>query len=488
MKRKLIYLSLLIGIVVTNTSCKDYLDRMPSDAATTGEAIQSFADAKTVLNGIYDGLQGNSANYDYYGARMVYYGDVRGDYMQAPDANARTASTYEMQYTADNAPTIWKTPYSVIRRANNLIQALKDGKAVDAKEAETNHLMGQALVIRGLVHFDLARVYCLPYAKNGAPSSFGIPYIDNAPNADSQPGRGTLEETYNKSIKDIVDGIALMDGKKSVGYFNKWAGMALLSRVYLYKGDNKNAYDTAVALINAADSPYKLWTNAEYAGVWKKAGTSEVLFEIINYNSADFTDREGIAYLMSEAGYGSLINTPKLVAYFNANPTDVRADLAIPSATEDNIKVYKQDKVWCAKYPGNENATDFRVNNIPILRLSEVYLNAAEAAFKLGDQANADKYLNDIVKRAMPAAAAVTSTLDNILEQRAIEFFGEGQRFFDIMRNNLTCDRSIRWGYPSLTKESTVFDNLYFRAILPIPKAEREANATIAAQQNEGYY
>lgn len=487
MKRKLIYLSLLIGVVATTTSCEGFLDREPSGAVTSEGAIESYADAVTVLNGVYDGLQGSSDKVDYYGARMVYYGDVRGDYMQAATAGKRTSGTYEMNYNADNAPSIWSTPYNVIRRANNLLVALKEGKAAGATEAQLNDLIGQALTVRALVHFDLARVYCYPYTKAGAPTSYGIPYLDFVPLASNKPGRSTLEETYGKVIKDLTDAIPLMSSKKNTGYLNKWGAMALLSRVYLYKGDNANALKTAEDVLTGADMPYVMWTNADYVGAWKKSGTSEVIWEIVNYNANDWTDREGLAYLISEEGYADYVNTPKLIAYFAQNPNDVRAKVNIASKVEDNIKIYGDQDVWCAKYPGNENATDFRVNNIPVLRISELYLNAAEAALKAGDQAKADKYLNDIIKRAMPDAAFVKATLDIILEQRAIEFNGEGQRFFDAMRNNLTLNREVRWEYPSLSKESQVFDNTYFRTILPIPKAERETNPAINEQQNDGY-
>ena len=68
---------------------------------------------------------------------------------------------------------------------------------------------------------------------------------------------------------------------------------------------------------------------------------------------------------------------------------------------------------------------DVRYSNIPLLRLSEVYLNAAEAAFRLGDMTKAAQYLNDIIKsRTSDTTKQVTAsdvTLARILVERRKE-------------------------------------------------------------------
>ena len=80
-----------------------------------------------------------------------------------------------------------------------------------------------------------------------------------------------------------------------------------------------------------------------------------------------------------------------------------------------------------------------RLANLPILRLSEVYLNAAEAAAKLGGAAKAEgiKYLNDLLdKRTKTPTAKVSDAiadaefLSKVLIERRKELVGEGQRFF----------------------------------------------------------
>ena len=114
------------------------------------------------------------------------------------------------------------------------------------------------------------------------------------------------------------------------------------------------------------------------------------------------------------------------------------------------------------------------------------YLIAAEAAIKLGDQPNADKYLNAVRQRAIPTASTITATLDNILWEKGIEFIGEGHRLYDLMRNNLESDRTDSWSflvYPN--QQSIKFDRTYYRVILAIPQSELNVNINMV--QNPGY-
>ena len=100
---------------------------------------------------------------------------------------------------------------------------------------------------------------------------------------------------------------------KTQGYINEWAAKALLTRVYLTKGDNENALKVAEDIIT--NSPYKLWTNEEYVDAWYKnngAHTNEMIFEVINASNDDWTDRNGIAYLLNENGYADAIVTKTL--------------------------------------------------------------------------------------------------------------------------------------------------------------------------------
>lgn len=512
---KKIYKSLVFTMAtIALTSCvNDWLDLTPSDSIPSNSAITNYNDAKTALYGMYDGLQGNSTYTQYYAARMFYYGDVRGDDMQARTQGMRSSSCYEMKYTIDDAPNMWNVQYNVLRRANRLIEAVENNKITDAEknQANVNNIYAQAKSVRALVHFDLVKVYGMPYSFDYG-ASMGVPIVTtpiDPLNASAIPGRNTVAEVYAQIVKDLTEAIdsKALNVSKSAGdnqgFIDEWAAKALLTRVYIYMGKNQEALDIAKNIIE--NSPYSLWTKAQYANAWDKNNANhinEMIFELVNSGSDDWADREGIAYLYHEDGYADAICTKSFVDMLAQDPSDVRLDVILPVQLKtddsgkptDMYKTYGDNRIFINKFPMG-SLGDMRLNNLPILRLSEVYLNAAEAAAKLNDKASTVKYLNEIIKNRTDDTKQLvtesTATLERVLLERRKELVGEGQRFFDAMRNNETITRYTNenekgWHY-SINKESQVFDRSYFRAILPIPVSETNANPILKAQQNPGY-
>ncbi len=146
------------------------------------------------------------------------------------------------------------------------------------------------------------------------------------------------------------------------------------------------------------------------------------------------------------------------------------------------------DYYYLNKYPGNTaDGENPEFADIPVLRLSEAYLIAAESAVKLGDNANALKYLNAIVTRANPAKSiSGVVTLERVMEERRRELVGEGHRLFDAMRNNMRIERKgAAHVSPSLRPETKSFDRTFFKTLMAIPRVEIDANNNIV--QNEGY-
>ncbi len=477
--------TLSLGVSFSVTSCKGFLDTEPSTAVTSDQAITDYSGAVTALMGAYDAIQGNSDATSYYGADFVFMPDVQGDLIQATQQGMRSSQLYEMRYTESDAPVIWARPYLVIARSNNVIAALEAGKVTDATPEEINNIIGQAKFLRALAHFDLCRANSLPYTVDA--QSMGIPIITSPMSASDvlviDSKRGTVADVYDFVIAELIEAAALIaDDAKTPGFANSWAAKAILSRVYLYKGDNANALATAKDVID--NSPYALMTNAEYPVSWSdEASDPEAIFEIISIDNSDWVDREALGYLYDDEGYADMIATPKLVDYFTANPDDVRGTMLASSTVEQVTGAAGDAKVVVKKYPGKSG--DSRLANINVIRLSEVYLNAAEAAQKLGQGADADAYVNAIASRN-PGKSYSGATLDEILWERGVELFAEGHRKFDLTRNGKEINRMPNYNY-ILIKESESFDANYFRAILPIPLSEINANPTLKDQQNPGY-
>ncbi|KGI61397.1 SusD family protein [Prevotella sp. DNF00663] len=514
---KFIYSAVICLTAVTGlSSCGDeWLDRQPSDGIDASTAITTTASLASARVGLYSALKGRSSDYvDYYGANMFVYGDVRGEDVQynASYGSSRGEFYYKMEYkTADDFTSknsVWRTPLIVLGRANRIIEAANGGVITDQdknKEAVAQY-ENEAKVIRAMAMFDLTRVYGKPYLQdNGA--SYGAPMATTSMEPATQVGRATVAECYTQIIKDLTSAIAsgALSTKATPGYINAWAAKALLVRVYLTKGDYNNALSTAEDIIK--NSPYALWTSAEYANAWQKddkAHANEMLFELAISGTSDWTDREGIAYLLTEntdaekvaAGYGDLIVTKTFADALASDPKDVRNNILLKatSSSELKAKTFEGRAVYINKYPAPAGSVEVRMNNIPLLRLSEVYLSAAEAAFKANKKDKAAEYLNAIIKnRTTDTGKQVTAadvTEDRIYMERRKELVGEGQRYFDALRRG---EKIVRYtnadnrGWHSvLNADAQTIDTWKSKKELPlIPQSEIDANPKM--EQNPTY-
>ena len=163
---------------------------------------------------------------------------------------------------------------------------------------------------------------------------------------------------------------------------------------------------------------------------------------------------------------------------------------------------------------GSPNAASTRPYNV--LKFSDFYLTAAEAAFKLGDNTKARNNILVLRRRAgvwsysnyeraeykasfsdeLAAATPATITLDYILDERMREFYGEGFRWFDLVRTQTWKERAGKytisgssWGaHKPETVTRTIEDYMYLR---PIPQEQLNgmdmSDAEKAAYQNPGY-
>ena len=480
---KLLKYLFVSSVLLVATSCgNNWLDLDPSTSVDTETSIKILSDVEFTLNGIYSTMQSSDA----YSGRLVYYGDVTADDMQAVSSTKRVANYYRFNFTKDNGPTShWSYLYSIIQNCNLILMNIDKLKIDEEDAAYRDDLKGEALALRGLALFDLTRIFGYPYTKNNG-ASLGVPIIEGLSTIDSKPTRNTVAQCYEKIIDDLTKSTKLLSGKFNKGKINKWGAMVLLSRVYLYKNDNTNAFNTAKEAIEGAEKQgYALWTNEEYPTAWgndaSASNPGEVLFEIVNLTT-DSPGKESMGYLNSKDGYDDMCITCSFYQFLKEDPNDVR------------LKLLSFDKKYYAyifKYQPqqNENIEDA---NIPLIRLSEAYLIAAEAAVKLNDNDAAVDFLDPIVRRANPdkTVQGEKITLERVLNERRKELVAEGPRMYDAVRNGLTIERvNVTDKNLSKTKHDTKYMKDinwdFYMIVLPIPKREMDANPNM--EQNPEY-
>lgn len=474
------------------TACSgDWLDLDPSTSVTSDNAIQSLEDAKTALNGIYR----IASEHSYYGDNYLYYADCRGEDVQAridKGPGRRVSPYYLFNVAADDAfniTRVWNQPYIVIHQANSLIEKIDNGNVQTSDTQEIARIKAEALAMRGLALFDLTRLFGMPYTlDNGA--SLGVPIEIKTELPTHQPSRNTVAECYNQVIKDLTEALPNLVTTKSDGHQNVWSVKALLSRIYLYMNDNENALKYAQEVINNGGL-YTLFTHDEYTSVWGKDFNSESLFEfyftLTEPSGGSGGEGAPMVYADNVKDWNNLVLTKDFLDLQGEDPDDVRHALCrLPQKPDEDILPTGSTghPKYLAKYPGKTgdvltgNPQD---NDLCIIRLSEIYLNAAEAAFKLGKRSEALGYLNQIVSRANPNKSVSDSelSLERILKERRKELVGEGHAFFDYMRNNIPVIRKGGWHLPQLPTDVQVINASDPRVALPIPQSEIDANPNI---------
>lgn len=489
------------------SSCvNDWLDVAPSDGTDADAALTSSSDLAAARTGMYAALKGNSNLVDYYGQQFFVYGDVHaGDDYQYNniggsnrasfyyDMNYQTASEFSSSISSSNVA--WKSPYIVIGRANRIIAAAEGGALSDAAEAKAtiDQYAAEAKVLRALAHFDLVRIYGKPYTEDQG-ASLGVPLVTEVLESNAKPARSTVAEVYTQVVKDLTEAISsnALATETEPGYVSVWGAKAILSRVYLNMGDYANALSVAEDVIK--NSGAALWTRDQYFKAWDAStpNESEFLFRLNVAGSTDSNDLNGIGNLQQRDGYEEMVATKKFVDMLTSDPKDVRNDMFLPATAPKEVATYGTNKVFLNKLRG-QGGNLRNVTIVPIIRLSEVYLTAAECAFRNNDKTKAVEYLNDLVKNRTTTEASLATvdniTLERILIERRKELIGEGQRYFDALRNNETITRytseADKGWHKILSKEAQSFDRDYFKAIAAIPQAEINANPNI--KQNTGY-
>jgi starch-binding outer membrane protein, SusD/RagB family len=461
---------LLVLFLLLAPACKDeFLERQPPAGLPTDQAITNIDDMETALNGVYAGLRSSNL----FGRTIPIFGDLYADnvYISAENSN-RYLAFFQVNMTVNNgdASALWTNAYNVILDANNVIHSPVSGTA------QANQFRGEALALRALMYFELVKHFAKPYTVD--PNGMGVPLILTY-DPFLKPQRNRTSEVYTQIEKDLKDAIGLLTLQRSSGYFTKYAAKALLARMYLYKGQWANALTEAEDVIKTGG--YTLLGLNQVSSYWTsntpRTDRLETLFEVV-FDLVGNAGNDALAYFYDQAGYGDALAAQALYNLYT--PTDVRRSLFLPnSPTRGNVRVVN-------KYP---NTTQPDKDEFKVIRLSEVYFIAAEAAYQTGNETLAKTYLNAVATRRDPNFTGYTSTgtalLSDILLERRKELAFEGQRYWDLARYNLDVMRiNLASNYPGVP---LVIATTNFRRVMPVPQLELDANPNIRTQQNPGY-
>lgn len=475
MKKMRYIIFCMCALLLSTTSCDDFLDITPDGQVKRDELLSTAEGIEDAMYGVYSQLRLQQL----YGQEMSFSTlEILAQTLWCYGSTGITAmSKYDYTHSSVQSvfQEVWTRMYNNISNVNSVLNA---PLVANATEYPFSIYRGEALALRAFMHFDLVRLFAEQYTVNA--SADGIPYATefslNTPEFES------LEKNYEHILGDLKTAeLLLADEAEYEGrgnymldrqiHMNIDAVRALLARVYLTMGDNEQAYDYATKVI--ASEKYMLKEKTEVVG--DLAGVlsrKETLFGVYSPSSAFYSYVN--AKLQQTTSYFSLDLRSDIMDLYNkdASGDDYRrAAYFSESGVGDQVK-YRLSKLTDT-YELNNNASGrptYLITGINLIRIPEMYYIAAEvllddASLSVDATKNAEWYYNQVREhRGLEAIEDGTLTLDLINEERMKEYIGEGQMFFNSKRLNAPIE-----GY-----DGTMYEASNAMYVVPIPDAEFE--------------
>lgn len=476
-----VFIALLAG------SCNKFLTIQPQFEFTSTIATSSLDGlTKTAIGGF---AQLQSAN--LYGGGIIANSELLADFVypnlsNISDYNLLQLVNRQLNSTNSQCSGLWGDAYRAIYIANVVLQYAPNFNSQNP--AQVKLIRGQAYFIRGIMHFELLRMFAQPSGFTADDSHLGIPIV-LAPGTITQgqsTPRSTVAQCYAQIESDLDSAyILLPSNPQSIA--SQGAAAAFLVRAYFTQHNYQQALNWANIVINnysyslnpTVDTIYNI-TNVVY--------TPETIFQQISYlgsTGAQGTSASNVkdvsnatltgnfyAYFLHPANYGcsSFFHTQFFAPDSAAG--DLRAQQLYVNIGLNFTKT--QRALFTTKY-NDPNM------NVTVVRLAEIILTRAECNARTGaSDETVRKDLNLIRVRAGLEPDNSTSGQQALIAaiwgQRDFELAYEGDRFYEIKRRQISfvvpeTGQVLSWNSPQL--------------VYPIPLQEVQENKNM--QQNPGY-
>lgn len=447
------------AIMILFSSCEKVLDIKPVIELADEIALNSTVGLDAALIGAYHKLQDG----DLYGGRFWVSPDMIAGSVKISGLQNTVFEELQMLNKTMSGQSnrivqsTWERSYQAVAIINKLLVFLPDVDDAEMTEETRKRIEGEAKFLRGLIFFELSRLYS--YDVSGA-GPLATPVFTESLTPFDTPPRASLDEAYTQIIMDLEDAANLLVGINTNGRATDVAAMALLSRVKFYQEDWPG-------VITAADYVIDQFSGKPNGGLSDdmlncfQTGTpdSEVLFAIL---STDVDDASGT--LRSYYRVASNAKFTLLGSYLSKIGTHVIAGDDDARARIDHAFVNQGGKVYSTKF-------DVEYMSVPVIRLAEVYLNRAEARVHEGDPNGAREDLNVVRERSQGGSYTSAATLADCETERTIELHLEGDYFHNMRRlqkPNFAVDiNGNRYNWDDV------------KLVFPIPKSQLDVNPNL---------
>ncbi|MDR1645636.1 MAG: RagB/SusD family nutrient uptake outer membrane protein [Tannerellaceae bacterium] len=450
MKNYIISLSLLLSLALCTSCASGFLETYSTQGVDEGNVFKTTESAMTALEGThklmyYNGDQ--SQNYMGY-ETMLVMGDLMGEdllfggstslFMQSYNWTVhRTITSAMMNYC-------YKFHYNIVANVNVIIENIDNAAG---SQDERDYIKGQALGLRAAMYFNLVRMWSKRYEAGQANTQLGVPLVLDTETSKTPQPRATVEDVYQAINDDLDQAISLLGSatKRSTKmHLNQSVANGLKSRVALTQGQWEEAAryaraarttDYALSPTIFTETPSRFCDQSNTEWMW---GTKRIKAEDEGFSSLQVffgntdavTSRNGPKCIYNSL-YHRISDTDKRKGMFAATAAIANSEAFVPPSPTTKLPAYYNNKYMVPDHSSPQV-------DCPYMRVSEMYLIEAEAAARLGRDADAQQTLYELIVTRDPQYTKSVQTgpalLDEILLHRRIELWGEGFRFFDLKR------------------------------------------------------
>jgi starch-binding outer membrane protein, SusD/RagB family len=440
---------IILFILVSFTSCtNDFLEVEPKGAPTADSFFKTEVDINRATNALYlmNNFQGT------YGRGMFLYSLIPSDDFVVGKSKSQIEEIKNFVTSGSGSYTrdIWPKHFQVIKRANDILNNVPGIEGVSSEVK--NFALGNAYFMRGLAYFQLS----LLYGDNRA----GIPIVDENTTDFYIARSASVTDSYEFASENFTKAAELLPlfselSPSDYGKAHKNAAYAYLAKTHVHLAEfDSSSWQKVIDACNSVTNTQNE-LEANFEDVFKIANNwgKEYIWSVPS-NTTGGSILPGAS--LENKGWGKYNGwgyfAPTLDLYESYQPGDLRRDVTLLAFGDEFEFFGETRRYWSTKnltgiqlkkymepysYPNGEHlngngdhpTTDL---NIPLLRLSSVYLMRAEAEISLGQ--NGDSDINKVRARAglLPITGA---TLDDLKYERRAEFAGElFGRFEDLCR------------------------------------------------------
>lgn len=491
-----------VGLLVL-TSCSSYLDVKPYDQIAEDELLASQQGYEKLLNGIYLDLNNDALYGKSLTVEMV---EVMGQVWQVGDNEETWGSyidlwnhRYGTKYWRSRFDQTWNKAYALIANCNKILDHIDADKALFTGN-RYNLIKGEALALRAYLHFDMLRLFGPVYIRNA--KGRGIPYrlhqdLDVSPILDADSVMKLVIADLETSLNYLDDdpirtkGTLMSPDNKTNDNFeryrafrlNYFAVNALLARAYQWMWDPRK---TDYSDVSEQDAQYRekalhyaeVVLQASRDGIFPMVDRSLVLGTPTN---PDRIFSSEVVFGLNDEHRGELFDN-----YFDPSlapsPVFTMDSLIVSKLIFDNYDAFwastddyryvanwKQsgNRFYFYKYDDIRNTAAICNRMVPLIRLGEMYLIAAEA--QTSREAGA-AVINELRRyRGTGDIRATAYNRSRLAYEYIRETVGEGQVFFYRKR----CFANMVYGLStSLATLYTPADDAIY--VVPLPDTEKD--------------